>query len=148
MKKVLIISILTIVFFSCKKGGKNEQPNYAGVYTSTTKDTVKVTKNGNYLKFVFTNLETVHTPVPAPTTPTNIGEVQYQFIKTFDSVRVASDLTFTDNESYTNYIFTTGSVYPLPASNSVVGTSTGTGSFGTNTISIKFDALVFNGVKL
>ena len=150
MKKIIFLFVVSALLFSCKKNNdsNSQNPDYIGVYTSTSKDTVRVTKNGNYTKFVFTNYNSCPTPVPPPTLPNNIGCWNDNILRTFDSVRVASDLTFTDNEIYTTYNHPTGTIYPLPAPHSSFGTSTGTGSFGTNTIIIQFDALIFTGIKL
>ncbi len=148
MKKIITTILISGMLLSCKKNNDTPIPSYVGVYTSASKDTVRVTQNGNYTKFVFRNLETVHTPVPPPTMPTNTGDVEAQSTETFDSVRVAPDLTFTDNEVYDVYIYQTGSIFPLPPPESSTDHNSGIGSFGINTISIKFDVLIFNGIKL
>ena len=149
MKIIIFPLVVSALLLSCTKDNNNSQNlDYIGVYTSTSKDTIRVTKNGNYTKFVFTNFNSCPTPVPLPTVPNNVGCRQDYIVRTFDSVRVSSDLTFTDNEIYTTYNYPTGTIYPLPAPHSSFGTSTGTGSFGTNTIIIKFDALAFTGIKL
>lgn len=155
MKAILII-ITAILVLSCKKDtpvNNNNEPSYIGVYTSTHFDTVKVTQNGDYLKFVFSNYISEHTPVPPPTIPNPIGSSEQNSIRSFDSIRVVPDLTFTNNEIEDVYSFCTGTIVPLCSPSSYTERAIGIGSFGNNVMQfhIVLDAggiFDFSGVKL
>jgi hypothetical protein len=154
MKLLLgLLSGLLILFSCSKSNGKNDSTeDYLGIYTSTNKDTIKVSNNGVYAKFIFRNYESIHTPIPPPTTPNPIGMMEPQITMTFDSVRVAADKSFTTNETCTLYTYYTGTIFPLPPSSSGQGVVTGYGTFGTNTISLSFNidggTFNFSGIKI
>ena len=155
MKNLIYFLTLISLLNSCSKDSTDNsivQPQYLGTYTSTSKDTVRVSQNGNTIKFVYRTYESIHTPVPAPTTPNPVGVQEMQIQKVFDSIRVASDLTFTNNEVSETYIHFTGTIVPLPSSYSYNEPAIGNGSFGTNTLQFHmsngggyFD---FSGIKL
>lgn len=151
--KLLSALALIVLFLSCSKNddSDNSSAPYLGIYTSANKDTIKVSKNGEYVKLIFRNYQRVYTPVPAPTTPTQIGIMEGQRIITFDSVRVVQDQSFTTNEVCTIYRYTTGTIVPLPPSSSSQSIVTGQGAFGANTIALTFkiDGGTFNfsGIK-
>lgn len=126
MKSLLPLLILTtIIFLSCSKSERlNEvNPSYVGAYNSTSGDTVYVSKNGTFAKIKWS--------------PKNLPPI------VFDSVFVASDLTFTDNETVSR----TFTWFPY---NTVYYHSIGTGHFGNNTIDFHFNIsgdIFYSGVK-
>ncbi len=91
MKKLIILIQVTALIFlmlSCKKESSSrpasEEPEYLGVYVSSIGDTTYVTENGNYAQLKLAAMG------------------NHGFSITFDSVIVASDNTFTDNEWVVN----------------------------------------------
>ena len=155
MKIVLYFLTLVTLLNSCSKNTADNstvQPQYLGTYTSPSKDTVRVSQNGDYIKFIYRSFESIHTPVPAPTVPNPIGLQETQIQRVFDSLRVVSDLTFTNNEVSEIYIHFTGTIVPLPSPYSYTELAIGTGNFGNNTLQFHmsngggyFD---FSGIKL
>lgn len=114
-----IISALVILIISCSKGSQSSsttQTNYIGRYFNTKGDTADVSK----LDDTYTKIRWAQHYVPDP-------GVTYTTAH-FDSVKVASDLTFTTNEILRNQIFPNWNGVRL----------TGTGAFGTNTIHFSF----------
>ena len=155
MKKLLCFLTLIGLLNSCSKNSTDNstaQPKSLGTYTSTLKDTVRVSQNGNNIKFVYRSYQSINTPIPAPTTPNPIGVREIQIQKVFDSIRVASDLTFTNNEVSETYIHFTGTIVPLPSPYSYTEPAIGIGSFGTNTIQFQMSNgggyFNFSGIKL
>ncbi len=83
MKKTLLLLITISLLISCKKESARpttETPTYIGTYVSNIGDTTYVTENGDYAQLKLCGFQ-------------NTG-----FSLTFDSVIVATDNTFTDNE--------------------------------------------------
>lgn len=105
----------------CEKQGRllDEVPDYVGKYLSVTGDTLYVSEGeGIYTKFQYSpKNEPIHAIL-------------------FDSVKVHTDNTFTDNEQV--YLF---GYYQ----------NVGTGNFGTNTVYFNFNVgggtLIYNGIK-
>ncbi len=121
MKKILTLLTIVFILLSCKKEDTPEPviPDYYGTYYSSKNDTVIVSQNkGNYIKISW-----------------HPYGYKYGGIL-FDSVIIAPNRTFTDNE--TAYFF--GNQHTI-----------GTGSFGANTIDFHFiidgGDIFFSGVK-
>jgi hypothetical protein len=122
MKKYILLIAITISILSCEKPSNRpvtETPLYLGTYVSSIGDTLYVTEGtGIYTQF---QLSPNHEP-------------NNRIL--FDSVKVNTDNTFTDNEQ----VYLWGNY-----------SSIGTGNFGTNTIYFNFNigggTLIYNGVK-
>ena len=125
MKIKLLSAILFGFLMSCSKGsnsgGTSSVPAYFGTYNNAAGDGIVTVAQGTgiYIKITWTY-------------PTN-GMI-------FDSVKVASDLTFTVNQVLKNQ--------PYSFNNNV--TAIGTGSFGANTIHFNFTVggtIIYDGVR-
>lgn len=121
MKKTLITLSVILLLVSCEKQGRplTEDSEYWGTYLSALGDTLYVSEgSGIYTQFQYS-------PKDEPT---------HRIL--FDSVKVHTDNTFTDNEQV--YLF---GYYQ----------NVGTGNFSTNTVYFNFNVgggtLIYNGVK-
>ena len=124
MRKLIVILLIGISLYSCKKGSDGVvpvvPPPYIGTYTSTTGDTAYFSQNGEtYTKIRWCAMG-------------NSGKID------IDSVLVFPDNTFTVNQ-FVWY-------------DSRWETMVGTGSFGTNTSQFNFvlnttGRITFSGVK-
>ncbi len=126
MKKSIILPLILAAIISlstsCEKDSARPNevtPDYYGTYLSIVGDTLYVSEgNGVYTKFQLS--------------PKN--EPNNRIL--FDSVKVNTDKTFTDNEK----------VYLFGNYNSI-----GSGNFGTNTVYFNFNigggTLIYNGIK-
>ena len=124
MRKLIVILLIGISLYSCKKGSDGVvpvvPPPYIGTYTSTAGDTAYISQNGEtYTKIRWCAMG-------------NSGKID------IDSVLVFPDNTFTVNQ-FVWY-------------DSRWETMVGTGSFGTNTSQFNFvlnttGRITFSGVK-
>lgn len=128
MKSLLPLLILTtIIFLSCSKSEtlNKVNPTYVGTYLSTSGDTVQVSQNNSFMKIELAfNGNTSHL--------------------VFDSVTVSNDLTFTDNETIGQVIYT-------PPYYQYVS-STGSGNFSSNAVNFHFiinsnGHIIYSGIK-
>jgi len=125
MKSFPLLILTTIILFSCSKTERLNEipPSYVGTYNSTSGDTVYVSSNGLFTKIQWS-------PIGSP-----------KII--FDSVVVADDLSFTDNESVSR-------TFPYFPYQTAYYHSIGTGHFGNNTIAFHFNIggdINYSGVK-
>jgi hypothetical protein len=130
MKYILIL--LPILLIACSKPSDSIEkepvpdiPAWVGTYNQSNGDTAFVSVNGTYCKIEWS--------------PKDVG---YRLV--FDSVRVASDLTFTTNETTRNKLYTP------PWFEDV--TATGVGNFHTNNVDFEFiihssGHINFSGIK-
>lgn len=123
MKTKLIFAALLVVFLiSCSTGSNPiNLPNYIGTYNNTAGDGIVTVTQGSG---IYTTIRWQY--------PTNA--------MIFDSVKVASDRTFTVNQILKNQ--------PYAFNNDIH--AIGTGNFGTNTIHFNFTVngtIIYDGVK-